>query len=117
MDRNILEILKNLKSAIDNSAENITKITSGNISHEVANIRSVVLNLTDAYINPNLDKIDDIDLKNLLEKTSRNLFAINNTLVMLNPTNVSEAGKKQLHDWLKFYSDALIPYIEKYAKI
>jgi hypothetical protein len=117
MDKNILEILKNLKSAIDNSAENITKITSGNISHEVANIRSVVLNLTDVYISPNLDKIDDIDLKNLLEKTSRNLFAINNTLEMLNPTNVSEAGKKQLYDWLKFYSDALIPYIEKYAKI
>jgi len=117
MDRNILEVLKNLKSAIDNSAENITKITSGNVSHEVANIRSVVLNLTDAYISPNLDKIDDTDLKNLLEKTSRNLFAINNTLEMLNPTNVSDGGKKQLHDWLKFYSDALMPYIEKYAKI
>ena len=117
MNKNILEVLKNLKSAIENSAESITKITSGNVSHEVANIRSVVLNLTDAYISPNLDKIDDIDLKNLLEKTSRNLFAINNTLVMLNPTNVSEAGKKQLHDWLKFYSDALTPYIEKYAKI
>jgi hypothetical protein len=117
MDRNISEVLKNLKSAIDDSAENITKITSGNVSHEVANIRSVVLNLTDAYISPNLDKIDDIDLKNLLEKTRRNLFAINNTLEMLNPTNVSEGGNKQLHDWLKFYSDALIPYIKKYAKI
>ena len=117
MDRNILEVLKKLKSAIENSAESIMKITSGNVSHEVANMRSVVLNLTDVYISPNLDKIDDIDLKNLLEKTSRNLFAINDTLEMLNPTNVSEAGKKQLHDWLKFYSDALIPYIEKYAKI
>jgi len=117
MDRNILEVLKNLKSAIENSAESITKITSGNVSHEVANIRSVVLNLTDAYISPNLDKIDNIDLKKLLEKTSRNLFAISYTLEMLNPTNVSEGGKKQLHDWLKFYSDALIPYIEKYAKI
>jgi hypothetical protein len=117
MDKNILEILKNLKSAIDNSAENITKITSGNISHEVANIRSVVLNLTDVYISPNLDKIDDTDLKNLLKKTSRNLFAINYTLEMLNPTNVSEGGKKQHHDWLKFYSDALMPYIEKYAEI
>ena len=117
MDKNILEILKNLKSAIDNSAESITKITSGNVSYEVANMRSVVLNLTDAYINPNLDKIDDIDLKKLLEKTSRNLFAFDNTLEMLNPTNVSEASKKQLHDWLKYYSDALTPYIEKYAKI
>ena len=117
MDRNILEVLKKLKSAIENSAESIMKITSGNVSHEVANMRSVVLNLTDVYISPNLDKIDDIDLKNLLEKTSRNLFAINDTLEMLNPTNVSEAGKKQLHDWLKFYSDALIPYIEKYVKI
>jgi len=117
MDRNILEAMKNLKSAIDNSAESITKITSGNVSHEVANIRSVVLNITDAYITPNLDKIDDTSLKKLLEKTSRNLFAVNSTLEMLNPTNVSEGGKKQLHDWLKFYSDALIPYIEKYAKI
>lgn len=117
MSKNILEAIKNLKSAIDNSAENITKITSGNVSHEVANIRSVVLNLSDAYINPNLDKIGDTDLKNLLEKTSSNLFAINNTLEMLNPTNVSEAEKKQLHNWLKFYSDALIPYIETYAKI
>ena len=117
MDRNILEVLKKLKSAIENSAESIMKITSGNVSHEVANMRSVVLNLTDVYISPNLDKIDDIDLKNLLEKTSRNLFAINDTLEMSNPTNVSETGKKQLHDWLKFYSDALIPYIEKYAKI
>lgn len=117
MDKNILEALKNLKSAIENSAENITKITSGNVSHEVANIRSVVLNLADAYITPNLDKIDDRDLKNLLEKTRRNLFAINNTLEMLNPTNVSEGGNKQLHDWLKFYSDALTPYIKKYAKI
>jgi len=117
MSKNILEAIKNLKSAIDNSAENITKITSGNVSHEVANIRSVVLNLSDAYINPNLNKIDDTNLKSLLEKTSRNLFAINNTLEMLNPTNVSEARKKQLHDCLKFYSDALTPYIETYAKI
>ena len=117
MDKNILEALKNLKSAIENSAESITKITSGNVSHEVANIRSVVLNLADAYITPNLDKIDDTNLKNLLEKTRRNLFAINNTLEMLNPTNVSEGGNKQLHDWLKFYSDALTPYIKKYAKI
>jgi len=117
MDKNILEALKNLKSAIENSAESITKITSGNVSHEVANIRSVVLNLADAYITPNLDKIDDTNLKNLLEKTRRNLFAINGTLEMLNPTNVSETGKKQLHDWLKFYSDALTPYIKKYAKI
>lgn len=117
MDKNILKTLENIKAAIENSAENIMRITSGNVSHEVANIRSVALNLSDAYITPNLDKIDDIELKSLLENISRNLLAVNNTLEMLNPTNVSEGGKKQLHDWLKFYSDALIPYIKKYVQI
>ena len=100
---------------LENLVDRVNKLTSDNISHNIALIRSVTTNLNTVMVKDLIASCEenDLEFKILLEKLERNIWGIDNILQYLTATTVDN-GKLQLLDWIKFYSDALDRALLKY---
>lgn len=117
MDRSKLEKARTTQQLIQDLANRADKLTSSNVSHEIADLRSITINLNDVMIRDLIQscETEDKELKELLEKIEVNMRAIDNILAQLNPSIV-ENGKKHIHLWYKFYADALDNKLKKYEE-
>ena len=100
---------------LESLVDRVSKLTSGNISHNIASIRSVTTNLNTVMIKDLIESCEknDLELKILLEKLERNIWGIDSILQDLTVTTVDN-GKAQLATWIKFYADALDKALLKY---
>ena len=115
MEKCKLEKARITQQMLENLVDRVSKLTSGNISHNIASIRSVTTNLTTVMVKDLIASCEknDLEFKILLEKLERNIWGIDNILQGLTATTVDN-GKLQLLDWIKFYSDALDRALLKY---
>jgi len=100
---------------LESLVDRVRKLTSGNISHNIASIRSVTINLNTVMVKDLIASCEenDFELKILLEKLERNIWGIDNILQDLTATTVDN-GKLHLAAWIKFYADALDKALVKY---
>ena len=65
---------------LENLVDRVSKLTSGNISHNIASIRSVTTNLTTVMVKDLIASCEknDLEFKILLEKLERNIWGIDN---------------------------------------
>ena len=115
MEKCKLEKARITQQMLENLVDRVSKLTSGNISHNIASIRSVTTNLNTAMVKDLIASCEenDLEFKILLEKLERNIWGIDNILQYLTATTVDN-GKLQLLDWIKFLSDALDKALLKY---
>ena len=108
MEKCKLEKARITQQMLENLVDRVSKLTSDNISHNIALIRSVTTNLNTVMVKDLIASCEekDLEFKILLEKLERNIWGIDNILQGLTATTVDN-GKLQLLDWIKFYSDAL----------
>ena len=108
MEKCKLEKARITQQMLENLLDRVSKLTSDNISHNIALIRSVITNLNTVMVKDLIASCEenDLEFKILLEKLERNIWGIDNILQYLTATTVDN-GKLQLLDWIKFYSDAL----------
>ena len=115
MEKCKLEKARTTQQMLENLVDRVSKLTSDNISHNIALIRSVITNLNTVMVKDLIASCEenDLEFKILLEKLERNIWGIDNILQYLTATTVDN-GKLQLLDWIKFYSDALDRALLKY---
>lgn len=115
MEKCKLEKARITQQMLENLVDRVSKLTSGNISHKIASIRSVTTNLNTVMVKDLIASCEenDLEFKILLEKLERNIWGIDNILQYLTATTVDN-GKLQLLDWIKFLSDALDKALLKY---
>lgn len=115
MEKCKLEKARITQQMLENLVDRVNKLTSDNISHNIALIRSVTTNLNTVMVKDLIASCEenDLEFKILLEKLERNIWGIDNILQYLTATTVDN-GKLQLLDWIKFYSDALDRALLKY---
>lgn len=115
MEKCKLEKARITQQMLENLVDRVNKLTSCNISHNIASIRSVTTNLNTVMVKDLIASCEenDLEFKILLEKLERNIWGIDNILQYLTATTVDN-GKLQLLDWIKFYSDALDKALLKY---
>ena len=108
MEKCKLKKVRTTQQMLENLVDRVNKLTSGNVSHQVASLRSVTTNLNTVMLDDLIASCEknDLELKQLLEKVERNVWAIDNILQDLTPTTVNN-GKIQLASWIQFYSNAL----------
>ena len=118
MDRSKLKKARITQQLIQDLADRADKLTSGNVSHEIAALRSITININEVMITDLIQSCDtkDADLKELLEKIEVNMRAIDNILAQLN-ASIVENGKKHVHLWYKFYADALDKRLKEYEEV
>ena len=115
MEKCKLEKARTTQQMLENLVDKVKKLTSGNVSHQIASLRSVTTNLNTVMIDDLIDscKDEDMELKQLLEKIERNIWGIDSLLKDLTATTVDN-GKLHLMAWIKFYADALDKELLKY---
>lgn len=115
MEKCKLEKARITQQMLENLLDRVSKLTSDNISHNIALIRSVTTNLNTVMVKDLIASCEenDLEFKILLEKLERNIWGIDYILQYLTATTVDN-GKLQLLDWIKFYSDALDRALLKY---
>ena len=115
MEKCKLEKARITQQMLENLLDRVNKLTSDNISHNIALIRSVTTNLNTVMVKDLIASCEenDLEFKILLEKLERNIWGIDNILQYLTAATVDN-GKLQLLDWIKFYSDALDRALLKY---
>lgn len=115
MEKCKLEKARITQQMLENLLDRVNKLTSDNISHNIALIRSVITNLNTVMVKDLIASCEenDLEFKILLEKLERNIWGIDNILQYLTATTVDN-GKLQLLDWIKFYSNALDRALLKY---
>ena len=118
MDRSKLKKARITQQLIQDLADRADKLTSGNVSHEIAALRSITININEVMITDLIQSCEtkDADLKELLEKIEVNMRAIDNILAQLN-ASIVENGKKHVHLWYKFYADALDKRLKEYEEV
>lgn len=115
MEKRKLEKARITQQMLENLVDRVSKLTSGNISHNIASIRSVTTNLNTVMVKDLIASCEenDLEFKILLEKLERNIWGIDNLLQDLTAATVDN-GKLQLAAWVKFYADALDKALVKY---
>ena len=115
MEKCKLEKARTTQQMLESLVDRVKKLTSGNISHNIASIRSVTTNLNTVMVKDLIESCEenDLELKILLEKLERNIWGIDSILQDLTTTTVDN-GKLHLVAWIKFYSDALDKALLKY---
>ena len=115
MEKCKLEKARTTQQMLENLVDRVNKLTSGNISHNIASIRSVTTNLNTVMVKDLIASCEenDLELKILLEKLERNIWGIDSILQDLTATTVDN-GKQHLAVWIKFYVDALNKALLKY---
>lgn len=115
MEKCKLEKARTTQQMLENLVDRVNKLTSGNISHNIASIRSVTTNLNTVMVKDLIASCEenDLELKMLLEKLERNIWGIDNILQDLTATTVDN-GKRHLAVWIKFYADALDKALLRY---
>jgi len=115
MEKCKLEKARTTQQILESLVDRVSKLTSGNISHNIASIRSVTTNLNTVMVKDLIASCEenDLELKMLLEKIERNICGIDSILQDLTATTVDN-GKTQLAAWIKFYADALDKTLLKY---
>lgn len=116
MEKCKLEKARITQQMLDNLVDSVEKLTSGNVSHQIASLKSTTTNLNTLMVDDLIASCEkkDLELKILLEKLQRNIWGINNILQHLTATTVDN-GKLQLTAWIKFYVDALDKTLVKYG--
>ena len=115
MEKCKLEKMRTTQQVLENLVDMVNKLTSGNISHNIASIRSVTTNLNTVMVKDLIASCEenDLELKILLEKLERNIWGIDSILQDLTATTVDN-GKQHLAVWIKFYADALDKALLRY---
>ena len=115
MEKCKLEKARTTQQMLESLVDRVRKLTSGNMSHNIASIRSVTTNLNTVMVKDLIASCEenDLELKILLEKLERNIWGIDNILQDLTATTVDN-GKLHLAVWIKFYADALDKALVKY---
>lgn len=115
MEKCKLEKAKLTQQMLSGLVEKINGLTSGNVSHQVASLRSITTNINTVMIDELIASCEeeDTELKQLLEKVERNIRGVDNILQDLTPMTVDN-GKLHLSAWVKFYADALDKALAKY---
>ncbi len=115
MEKCKLEKARTTQQMLESLVDRVNKLTSGNMSHQIASIRSVTTNINTVMIDDLIISCEeeDTELKQLLEKVERNIRGVDNLLQYLTTTTV-ENGKRHLEVWIKFYADALDKALAKY---
>lgn len=115
MEKCKLEKARTTQQMLDNLVDRVKKLTSGNVSHQVASLKSITTNLNTVMVDDLIASCEknDLELKILLENLERNIWGIDNILQDLTATTVDN-GKLQLAVWIKFYADALDKALVKY---
>ena len=115
MEKCKLEKARTTQKMLESLVDKVNKLTSGNISHNIASIRSVTTNLNTVMVKDLIASCEenDLELKILLEKLERNIWGIDSILQDLTATTVDN-GKLHLAAWIKFYADALDKALAKY---
>jgi len=115
MEKCKLEKARTTQQILDNLVDRVKKLTSGNISHQKASLKSVTTNLNAVMVDDLIASCEknDMELKILLEKLERNIWGIDSILQDLTATTVDN-GKLHLAAWIKFYADALDKALVKY---
>lgn len=115
MEKCKLEKARTTQQMLENLVDRVNKLTSGNISHNIASIRSVTTNLNTVMVKDLIASCEenDLELKMLLEKLERNIWGIDNILQDLTAATVDN-GKRHLSVWIKFYADALDKALLRY---
>ena len=115
MEKCKLEKARTTQQMLENLVDRVNKLTSGNISHNIASISSVTTNLNTVMVKDLIASCEenDLELKMLLEKLERNIWGIDNILQDLTAATVDN-GKRHLAVWIKFYADALDKALLKY---
>ena len=115
MEKCKLEKARTTQQILENLVDRVSKLTNGNISYNIASIRSAATSLNTVMVKNLIASCEDedLELKILLEKLERNIWGIDNILQDLTTTTVDN-GKLHLVAWIKFYSDALDKALLKY---
>ena len=115
MEKCKLEKARLTQQMLSGLVEKINELTSGNVSHQVASLRSITININDVMIDDLIASCEeeDTELKLLLEKVGRNIRGVDNILQELTPMTVDN-GKLHLSAWVRFYADALNKALAKY---
>jgi hypothetical protein len=115
MEKCKLEKARTTQQILESLVDKVSKLTSGNMSHNIASIRSVAINLNTVMVEDLIASCEenDLELKMLLEKLERNIWGIDRILQDLTTTTVDN-GRIHLAAWIKFYSDALDKALLKY---
>ena len=115
MEKCKLEKARTTQQMLENLVDRVNKLTSGNISHNIASIRSVTTNLNTVMVKDLIAscKNEDLELKILLEKLEQSIWGIDSILQDLTTTTVDNS-KLHLTAWIKFYADALDKALLKY---
>lgn len=115
MEKCKLEKARTTQQILDNLVDRVKKLTSGNISHQIASLKTITANLNTVMIDDLIASCEknDLELKILLEKLERNIWGIDNILQDLTATTVDNE-KLHLAAWIKFYADALDKALVKY---
>ena len=113
MEKTILEKIKTTQNTLQGVVDKISTLTSGNVAHVIPSIRSITLNINEVMIDDIIQQCEDNEIKQLLEKIERNVYAIDNFLQQINPSNVDNA-KNHLISWMEFYVNAINEALKKY---
>lgn len=115
MEKCKLEKMRTTQQMLESLVDKVNKLTSGNISHNIASIRSVTTNLNTVMVKDLIASCEenDLEFKMLLEKLERNILGIDSILQDLTTITVDN-GKLYLAAWFKFYADALDKALVKY---
>lgn len=115
MEKCKLEKARTTQQMLENLVDKVKKLTSGNVSHQVASLRSITTNLNTVMVDDLIASCEDedLELKILLEKLERNIWGIDSILRDLTTTTVDN-GRLHLATWIKFYSDVLDKELLKY---
>lgn len=115
MEKCKLEKARLTQQLLNDLVEKINKLTSGNVSHQIASLRSITTNINTVMIDELIASCEeeDTELKQLLEKVERNMIGVDCILQDITPMTVDN-GKLHLSAWVKFYADALDKALEKY---
>jgi hypothetical protein len=115
MEKCNLEKARTTQQMLENLVDKVNKLTSNNISCNIASLRSITTNLNTVMIQDLISSCEDkdLELKQLLEKIERNIWGIDSLLSHLTATTV-ENGKIHLSTWIEFYANALNTALLKY---
>ena len=115
MEKCKLEKARTTQQMLESLVDRVSKLTNGNISYNIASIRSAATSLNTVMVKNLIASCEDedLELKILFEKLERDIRGIDNILQDLT-ASTADNGKLQLEVWIKFYADALDKALLKY---
>lgn len=115
-----IELRKKVKEiilALENASNNVLNMCSGNASRDAALYRSMLFKIKDGMIPQALElcKEDEYEPKHSLEKTARNIWAMDYT-ILSRASLIPQERIEFLSNWIKRYACDLKVILRDYGK-